>query len=283
MMDINDTEFTLLKNYLTELSGIDIPSNKRYLFKTRLTQFLTQNGFVGFSDLYNRLTTSKNIELQKKFIQSMTTHESSFFRDKHPFRLLQEGLLNKMIEERIQSARYLEPRLNILSAGCSNGQEPYSIAMILRHWLDSQTRIADSQITLVGADISQVALARARQASYTDLEVGKFVSPEFRHKYFKRVKGKLEVTDDIKKLVRFTELNLSESFIHIGKFDIIFCRNVIIYFPIELKKKILESFHRILNPEGVLFMGASESLYNLSDKFKNVTECGSTYYVPIKN
>ncbi len=282
MIEITTLEFNLLKNYLFKISGIDVPPSKRYLFNTRLANLLEEEGFKNFSQFYTVLTTKKNTQLQRKLVQAMTTHESSFFRDQHPFSMLEKTLLPQISKQRISEARYLPPRLRILSAGCSLGQEPYSIAIYLDKWIESQDTYTRNDVTILAGDISEKILARAKKGVYTEKELGNKIPDEIRKDYLNKKQSKWEIKKKIKEMVRFAELNLSKPFKQLGKFDIIFCRNVIIYFPIDLKKEILKRFYSHLNKDGALIMGASESLYNLNDDFNAKQGYNSTYYIPKK-
>ena len=176
----------------------------------------------------------------------------------------------------------MPPRIRILSAGCAAGQEPYTIAMCVNRWLETREEMTWENFGIYGTDISREVLQKANRAVYSELELGKNLPEDFRKEYFSKSKTRWKLKERIKNMVFFSEMNLAENFTSVGRFDIIFCRNVIIYFPIELKKKIFAQFYRIINPGGVLIMGASESIYNLSDDFTIVREGKSTYYVPRK-
>ena len=282
MVELSDIEFNLLKKYLSGICGIEVPTEKQYLFRTRLSNFLMDQEIKNFSVFYNRLTTSDDNELQRRLVQAMTTHESSFFRDGHPFDVLLHKLLPAIAERRIAEARYLPPRIRILSSGCSLGQEPYSIAMCVKEWLKTQDRFTPNEISILGADVSEKILARAAKGTYTDLEIGKSLPNRFRLQHFTQRGSKWVLSDEIRRMVSFAELNLVETFQYIGKFDIIFCRNVFIYFSTELTQNILAQFHTMLRPGGALILGASESLYKISDQFKAVHEGQGTYYVPVE-
>jgi chemotaxis protein methyltransferase CheR len=283
MPGITSIEFGLLKKYLAEISGIEIPEEKKYLFTTRLTDFMKTKKISGFSELYSHLLTGKEPELTREFVQCMTTHESSFFRDSRPFTVLTKKLLPEVAGLRSAASKYLAPRIRILSAGCSLGQEPYTIAMCVADWLATQNKFTREDVAIVAIDISRKVLERAFEGKYSELEMGKAVPDCLQAKYFKKIGQDLfEVVAGIRSMVKFSEHNLSQSFTGMGKFDIVFCRNVIIYFPLELKQKILNRFSRLLNPGGILFLGASETTYNLSNDFAIKHSDGTSYYVPQK-
>lgn len=280
MIEISDTEFAVLKEHLSRVSGIEVPPEKRYLFKTRLSELLAAEGCPNFSVFYTRLTTETNGLLERELVMAMTTHETGFFRDRHPFECLQQKLLPTLARQRLPANGKRPFRLRILSCGCSSGQEPYSIAICVREWLACQSQLSECEVTVVGLDISRRILERAIRGVYTNAELGALVSPYLKSRYFVDRHGRWEVAEELRKMVRFAEVNLSESFGYIGQFDIIFCRNVIIYFALDLKKKIIQQFRNMLNPGGVLFVGASESLYPLTNEFVAVHEGPTIYYQP---
>ena len=281
MVEINDIEFNLLKGYLSRICGIEVPSEKRYLFKTRLSDFLAQEGCESFSALYARLAASSDKMLQRRLVQAMTTHESSFFRDWHPFDVLTRKLLPTIMSRRVSEAKTGRPRIRILSCGCSSGQEPYSIAMCVREWACRQDGFTEKDVSILGIDISRRILAKAEAGVYADMEMGRYMPDRFRGRYFTQKHGMWHLSEDIRRQVRFAELNLAEDFAFLGRFDIIFCRNVIIYFSAELRREVTKQFCRMLNPGGALVLGASESLYQLSDQFEAAHDGPTTYYVPV--
>ncbi len=283
MVDINDNEFSLLKMLLSKICGIDIPPEKRYLFETRLGSFLQQQGFLSFSQLYSSLLTDEDRLLQREFVQAMTTHESSFFRDSHPFDWFQQKLLPQLAARRLEEAKYLPPRIRMLSAGCSAGQEAYSLAMCILEWLSTQDRYRINDISIVGADVSRRVLEKASQGVYGDNDLGTTIPHRFRSKYLVRQDRQWKVAEDVCAMVSFAEINLAQPFSFFGKFDVILCRNVIIYFSVTLKQRILRQFCQMLNPGGVLLLGASESIYPPSGDFTAVHDGPTTYYVPAQD
>ena len=279
MIDISDNEFNQLKEHLNRICGIDIPAEKSYLFNTRLKELLVGDECKTFAELCQRLQAGNDRLLQRRFVQAMTTHESSFFRDHHPFETLQRHVLPIIAAQQFSKPSLLAPRIRILSSGCSAGQESYSIGISVHEWLSAQKHFSANEINIVGIDISSQALAKATRAVYSEFEIGRFLPRQLLPKYFKNAKGQWEVIEEIRRMVSFAEVNLADNFGYIGTFDIIFCRNVIIYFSQELKQRIISQFRRMLNPGGVLFLGACESLYGLSKEFRAVHEGEATYYV----
>jgi chemotaxis protein methyltransferase CheR len=278
-MDISDREFGLLKDYLFRESGIDVAEEKRYLFTTRLSELLIREGCKTFSEFYRVLASGIRDHLTQQVIELMTTHESGFFRDQHPYQVFTDVVLPEASDRRAGQAHFLPPRLRILSAGCSFGQEPYSIALCIRRWLPTQSVFSLQDISIVGVDISDKTIERAKTGIFSEMELGKQLSAPDRQNYF-RISGKRwQLLEDIRKMVVFQRVNLMESFDNIGKFDVVFCRNVIIYFSIEGRKTVLGRLRRALEPEGVLFLGSAESLYTLSDDFSSRTEGLTTFYI----
>ena len=278
MVELSNLEFNLLQGYLRNISGIDVPEEKRYLFQTRLSEFLEEENCRSFSELYCLLTKGER-GLQRRLIQAMTNHESCFFRDGPPFENLVRRLLPEAAARRNGQSQVPFP-IRILSAGCASGQEPYSIAMCVRDWLEGQPGLRADQVVIHAIDVSQRILARAAQGRYTDQEVGKFINDRQRKRYFVRKGDHWEVCEQIRRCIGFSEMNLSEPFGYIGKFDVIFCRNVIIYFNLEQRQKIVNSFLGLLHRGGALVLGASESLYAVSNAFTAVHDGPTMYYVP---
>ncbi len=282
MIEITDTEFALLRSFLKEASGIDVPDSKRYLFLTRLGNFMESQKCASFSELHTRLSVARDDSLKRSFIQEMTIHESSFFRDTYPFVILQKHLLPALAAKRRETSSLLAPRIRIFSAGCSLGQEPYTIAMTVKTWLESYREFKLENITILAGDISDKILAKAKKGSYTDMEMGNKIPAEYLKRFFIKEPNGYRVCDEIKSLVRFTTLNLSELFLNLGKFDIVFCRNVVIYFPIPLKQKIFKQFHQLIPSDGALFLGSTESLYRISNDFETIEKPEGRYYSPKK-
>jgi len=280
MIEITDTEFAVLKEHLSRVSGIEVPPEKRYLFKTRLSQLLEAEHCPSFSTFYARLTTESDGILQRELVMAMTTHETGFFRDGHPFDCLQRKLLPDIARRRLASAGKRPVRIRILSCGCSSGQEPYSIAMCVREWLRSQARPPRAGFTVLGVDISRRILQRAMRGVYTSEELGATVPQYMKSRYFVARSSLWEVSSEIRRMVSFAEVNLAESFGFLHRFDLIFCRNVIIYFSLELKKRIIQQFRSMLNRGGALILGASESLYPLTHEYVAVHDGPTTYYQP---
>lgn len=279
MIEITDAEFRLLKEDLLGVCGIEVPAEKRYLFVTRLRGFLEELGCRSFAELHGRLAGSASAELKVRLVEAMTTNETSFFRDGHPFEALRTNVLPTVARRCVEAATLMRPRLRLLSAGCSTGEEPYSIAMSVAEWLDGQDALGRGDVMVHGVDVSSRALAAAKAGVYPGGGLGKHMPPSNVRKYLEKRGDGLAVRDEIRAMVTFSKVNLAEPLTRLGPFDVAFCRNVIIYFSAELKLRVLRALHEQLVPGGVLFLGASESLYPLQVPFDVVHEGRATYFV----
>ncbi len=215
-------------------------------------------------ELVDKMARAPRSPLREAVVDAMTTNETLWFRDIHPFRILEERLLPELAENRSMS------QVKLWSAACSTGQEPYSISMVFDEFKRKKlgTRLS---LGVTATDISPSVLATAKKAEYEMLAIGRGLSKERMNKYFtKTPNGSWKVKTEIARCVEFRSLNLLDSFALLGKFDLIFCRNVLIYFSPESKKDILSRMHSALKPGGYLILGASESLSGLPDKYEMV-------------
>ncbi|AOY87863.1 chemotaxis protein [Marinobacter salinus] len=261
--DITPQEYEAFKTFLQDACGILLGDNKQYLVKSRLRRILEENQLDSLGGLLERLKRPGRANLREVVIDAMTTNETLWFRDNHPFRILQEKLLPEFAE------RKLTQPLRLWSAACSTGQEPYSIGMILEEFRRTRPgKIRDVRIT--ATDISKSVLEVARRGEYEMIAIGRGLSPERQKQFFTpSPNGGWQIRPQLKGMVEFKELNLLERYM-LGKFDIVMCRNVLIYFSAELKKDILTRIHATLNPGGYLILGASESLNGLSHLYEMV-------------
>ncbi|WP_336368231.1 CheR family methyltransferase [Marinobacter sp. C2H3] len=261
--EITPKEYDAFKTFLQDACGILLGENKQYLVKSRLRRILEENSLDSLGQLLDRLQRPGRGGLRETVIDAMTTNETLWFRDNHPFRILQERLLPEFSE-----SRTTQP-LRIWSAACSTGQEPYSVAMIVEEFRRLKPgRLRDVRIT--ATDISRSVLDVARRGEYEMLAIGRGLSPERQKQFFTpSANGGWQVRPTLKSMVEFKELNLLERYM-LGKFDVVLCRNVLIYFSAELKRDILTRIHATLNPGGYLILGASESLNGLPDLYEMV-------------
>ena len=241
--------------------GIVLGENKQYLVQSRLRRIISEEEIKTVGELVDKMTRSPRSPLREKVVDAMTTNETLWFRDIHPFRIFEEKILPEY------SSKPLSSQVKIWSAACSTGQEPYSLSMIFDEYKRKKpgSRI---NINIVATDISPSVLNSAKKAEYETLAIGRGLSKDRMSKYFSETaNGSWKVKQEISKIVDFKSLNLLDSYAILGKFDIIFCRNVLIYFSQDLKKDILTRMHAALKPGGYLILGASESLSGLPDKY----------------
>ncbi|KXJ45038.1 MULTISPECIES: protein-glutamate O-methyltransferase CheR [Marinobacter] len=261
--EITPQEYEAFKTFLQDACGILLGDNKQYLVKSRLRRIMEENKLSTLGDLLDRVKRTGRSSLKEVVIDAMTTNETLWFRDNHPFRILQEKLLPEFGDRKSAQS------LRIWSAACSTGQEPYSVAMIIEEFRRQRPgRLRDVKIT--ATDISKSVLEVARRGEYEMIAIGRGLSPERQKQFFTpAMNGSWQIRPQIKSMVEFRELNLLERYM-LGKFDIVMCRNVLIYFSAELKKDILTRIHATLNPGGYLILGASESLNGLPHLYEMV-------------
>lgn len=275
--ELSEEVFDSLRVYIHKACGIDLKPEKKYLIKQRLEPVLRQQKISSFTELAQKLNVYHPDELRDDVIMAMTTNETSFFRDKKPFEAFKNTILPELediIKERKNRPYNRKgPKVNIWCAATSTGQEPYSIAMLIDEYISKKigSPISLDDFGITATDIDSNALAKAMSGEYTNLEVARGLPLEFQTKYFKKndISNTWSLDNKIKNLVDFKRLNLIENFNNLGGFDVIFCRNVLIYFDINQKRKILDSFYNILSNDGILILGGSESMYELSDKFRS--------------
>ena len=260
--NLDDKEYQQFRSFLEQQCGIVLGENKQYLVKSRLAPLMARFDVASLSELVVKTLSPRERQLRAAVVDAMTTNETLWFRDNYPFELLKNKLFPEFAE--------LRRPVKIWSAASSSGQEPYSIAMSAAEFKQSKPG-AMSGINIVGTDISNTMLDICKNAEYDSLALARGLSAERRRKFFADSgNGMAKVNDDIKSMVSFRHLNLLDSFALMGKFEIIFCRNVLIYLSPEVKAKNIKQFHQALNPKGYLFLGASESMTGLSDDFEMI-------------
>ena len=261
--DLQQNEYDQFRLFLEQQCGIVLGENKQYLVKSRLAPLMTRFNVDSLSELVTKTLGVHERQLRAAVVDAMTTNETLWFRDQYPFELLKTRLFPEF--------KALNRPLKIWSAASSSGQEPYSIAMSVAEFQSSSPGVLKMGAQIIGTDISNTMLDMCKHAEYDALALARGLSAERRKKFFKDSgNGMAQVVDSLKKQVSFRHLNLLDSYALMGKFDIIFCRNVLIYFSPEVKAKIIAKFSQALNPKGYLFLGASESMSGLSTDFDMV-------------
>ncbi|MDR9828494.1 protein-glutamate O-methyltransferase [Vibrio sp. FNV 38] len=259
---IGDQEYKDFCRFLEAQCGIVLGDSKQYLVRSRLSPLVAKFKLSSLSDLLRDVMSGRNRELRLAAVDAMTTNETLWFRDSYPYTVLAEKLLPELAANK-------RP-IKIWSAASSSGQEPYSMAMTILETQQRKPGLLPS-ITISATDISSSMLNICKSGVYDNLALGRGLSPERRRTFFKDVgDGKMKINDNVKQMVSFRPQNLTDSYALLGKFDIIFCRNVLIYFSPEMKAKVLNQMASNLNPGGYLLLGASESLTGLTDRFEMV-------------
>ena len=253
-------------SYICELvrarSAIVLDAGKEYLVESRLIPYARTAGFASIDELAAAMERTPFGAMHRGAIEAMTTNETSFFRDIHPF----DTLRTEVIPE-IMARRSAERTLNFWCAAASTGQESYSVAMLLREHFPA---LKDWKLHFLATDLSTATLAKARSGRYSQLEVNRGLPAPLLVKYFTKVGMEWQVNDDIRGMVEFRELNLIERWPAMPKCDIVFMRNVLIYFDVEVKRQILANVRSVMDPNGYLLLGSAETTMAIDDKFERV-------------
>lgn len=258
-------DYQQFRDFLQQACGILLGDNKQYLVTSRLRKIMEQEGINSLGVLVRELKKPSAREFKERVVDAMTTNETLWFRDNHPFRILSDIILPELAE-----VKGIKP-IRIWSAACSTGQEPYSMTMVADEFKRAKPGKLKGGIQVVATDISQTVISNAKSGEYEMLAIGRGLSKERLNTYFnEQSEGVWKVKPELRKQIDFRLLNLLDRYTMLGKFDVIFCRNVLIYFSSELKLDILSRMHQVLNKGGYLVLGASESLNGLSDKFEMV-------------
>ncbi len=268
-MSLRPPDFEFVRDLVWRESAIVLGNEKDYLVKARLTSLARVQGFGSLERFMYEVRNSPSSDLRFRVVEAMTTNETSFFRDSVPFDVLREHLLPKLIQE-----RQAERRLRIWSAGCSSGQELYSVAMLIdRHFPE----LGNWEVELLGTDISAEMIKRAKQATYTPLEIARGLGDDYR-KYLVAAGRGFQIADTIRRRPRFLQLNLVEDWPDMGVFDVILLRNVLIYFDVAHKAAVLSKTQQRLRPGGYLFLGGTETTLNLHCGFQRVLADSANCY-----
>lgn len=265
-------EYEYLSAFLRERSGLSLGADRHYLLKSRLEPLAQSRELEGISSLISVLRRGSDASLESAVVDAMTTNETSFLRDRTPFEEFKSIILPALRE-----ARRINRKIRIWSAACSTGQEPWSLAMMLSETL-SDVRSWDIQI--VATDISTRVLNRAKQGEYSAIEVQRGLPAQMLVKYFEQAGASYRVRPELRDMIEWRQLNLFDSFASLGTFDVIFCRNVLIYFEVPDKADILTRLHQHLAADGCLFLGGAETVLGITDRFAKHAECKAAVYIP---
>ena len=271
-MSLTLHDFNFLRKLILERSGIVFGPGKEYLVETRLAPIIKARKLHSINDLVDKLRTIKNDELLDEVIDALTTNETYFFRDYYPFEALREKIVPLLIKKR-QSNK----KLNIWCAATSSGQEPFSIAIIIKEHFP---QLIDWEINFMATDISSDMLKRSKTGRFSQLEMNRGLPEPYMMKYFNRIGLEWEAKPIIKDMIRFSRFNLSEPFPLLPLMDIVFLRNVLIYFGVEMKKDILSEVIKIMRKDGYLFLGGAETTLNLNPAFDKLDyQLSGCYYL----
>jgi chemotaxis protein methyltransferase CheR len=276
MAKISQDEINVISRYIKDICGISLDQSKGYLIETRLKNILKETGCASFGELYSKTKSDATKSLEKKIIDAITTNETLFFRDSGPFELLQHKILPDLIDSRTANSSGLLPTsIKIWSAACSTGQEVYSISIVLKELLQD---ISKYSIKLLGTDISDAAISQASYGTYNKFEIERGLTNDKLSRYFTENGEKWKINDEIRSIATFRKLNLMLPFSGLGKFDIIFCRNVAIYFSLEDRKKLFDKIANLLEVDGYLILGSTESLTGVCPRFEPKRHLRSIFY-----
>lgn len=269
--DLTLDDFRVFQGFLSDSCGIVLDAGKQYLIKNRLGGLLRDGGYGSLSELARALKErTLPPAMQARIVDAMTTHETSWFRDPSQFDELRRSVFSDLAGLRAGGIR-------IWSAACSSGQEPYSLSICAEEWFRAAGKPGRT-VQIIGTDVSEAVLEEGRKAVYSDLALGRGLDENLRNRYFQPCHGGLRLIDGIAARVRFQQFNLLKPFSVLGKFDLIFCRNVLIYFSDDIKRDIVSRFTKALNPGGYLFLSSTEALPSGVEGFDAVRGQAARYY-----
>jgi len=269
--NIAPNEYKKFSNFLEKACGITLGDGKEYLITSRLRKLLRDEKIASVAELLTALELGEPRYLLGLVIDAMTTNETSWFRDRSPFEVLEKDVFPLWDSDRKKQCK-------IWSAACSSGQEPYTISIALSEYVALTATTNLNSASIIATDISASMLEEAKQAEYDENILGRGLSLNQKQQFFTESDGRWIVVNAIRQRVNFKEQNLLLSYDGLGKFDIIFCRNVLIYFAAQRKTDILNRMAKALNPGGFLFLGASETVTGYSDSFEMIRSASGVYY-----
>lgn len=276
MIKVTRDDIRAISKYILDISGIDLDESKAYLIETRLGDLIKEYKCFSYRELCSKAKTDSSKTIENRIIDAISTNETLFFRDTGPFEVLQHKILPDLIDRRTEkSTGFLPIPIRIWSAACSTGQEAYSIAIVLKELLPDLKKY---NVKLLGTDISDSAIGQASYGAYNKFEIERGLSKEKLQKYFIPNGGNWKISDEIRGMVSFAKRNILEPFVGLGKLDIIFCRNVAIYFNLGERKKLFENIASVLEPDGFLIVGSTESLTGICPIFEPKRYLRTIYY-----
>jgi len=269
---IGPEAFAFLQQFLKKRSGVVVDESKVYLVVARLLPVVRQHKLMSLDALADRLRLTSDAAIQRDVLNAMMTHETSFFRDKSPFETLKQ-LIPEMVKK-----RGVMRQLVLWSAASSTGQEAYSIAILINEHF--RELLATWKIRIIATDISDVVLTRAREGIFNELEIVRGLPPSLLRKYFTPLQGKWSISQECRRLVEFRQLNLNDPWPVMPPCDIVFLRNVLLYFDVPTRRTILEKMRKIVRPDGGLFLGGAETMLGINESYSRLSGMGCSYYRP---
>ena len=266
---MNICDFDYIAALLKDRSGLIITPDKTYLLDARLMPIARAQKLASLEQLIGEMRSMKSETLINAVVDAMTTNETSFFRDRHPFNAMKKDILPGLIQQRAA-----QKHLRIWSAACSTGQEAYSLSMMLR---DEFPMLASWRIEIIGTDISPSVVARAKEGVYSNFEVQRGLPIQMLVKHFEQTGEQWKIKPELRKMVDFRLFNLLGDLAPLGQFDVILCRNVLIYFDLPTKSRILDAMHQRLSRDGALILGGAESVFGICNKFTDIAGLRGVY------
>jgi chemotaxis protein methyltransferase CheR len=269
-MKVAPPQFAFLRDLLKKRTGVVIDDSKQYLVVARMLPIVRQRRIPSIETLLDRVRQGVDPTLERDVLSAMMTHETSFFRDTKPFDTLRQRIVELI------PARSAEKQLVIWSAACSTGQEAFSIAMLLNEHFPEL--VASWRIRILATDFSEPVLARAREGTYSDLETGRGLSPALKQKYFRPLQGRWSIAQECRRLVEFRQLNLIGNWPPLPICDVVFLRNVMLYFDLPTRAVLLQRMRRAVKSDGSLFLGGAETMIGIDDGWQRLPGLGCSYY-----
>ncbi|KMP11731.1 chemotaxis protein CheR [Candidatus Nitromaritima sp. SCGC AAA799-A02] len=261
-MPITGPDFEYISKIVKQQSAIVLEPGKEYLVESRIMPLVHQEGLESIEDLVSKMRSESSNALQEKVVEAMTTNETSFFRDLHPFELMKTKIIPELIEARANTRE-----LNIWCGASSSGQEIYSLLMLIK---ENFPQLATWKINFTASDISKNMLDRCRAGIYSQLEVNRGLPATLLVKYFQRIGMEWQIKEELRNGAHYIMVNLCEDWPYLPRLDIVLMRNVLIYFDVAMKKNILGKIRNLLRDDGYLFLGAAETTLNLDDSFERL-------------
>ena len=269
-MTISDLDLKYVSDLVYQNAAIVLDASKAYLVESRLQPVARRNGFASISAMIAKLRSQPQSAMNWDLIEAMTTNETYYFRDVYPFEVLEKYVLPELIKRRDR-----ERQINIWCGAASSGQEPYTIAMILR---EQFPQLATWKVNFLATDISREMIERCREGYYSQLEINRGLPAPLLVKYFHKIGTQWQIKDELRRMVQFKQMNLAQPWPAMPPMDIVFLRNVLIYFDLTTKKDVFARLRKILRPDGCLFLGGAETNMGIDDSFKRVAVDKGSYY-----